>query len=1493
MNIFSTQKAEKVRKAFFSGFLILSLVLSQAALPLSIAYATDGEDQQTLTTTDQSTDIQQQDDQQTTKKTDDENHKVNICHATESQNNPWNAISIDESALQTHLGHGDFAYAGPTDDGKPKHGDEWCGDHAPKPTPTATIEATKIVCDTEADLPNWGARDTVTSITANTANTFLMAHSGCKEVPWTFEWAASSATNPGDNVQTGGAGWTAFTSTATVPVGSTLWVREQTQSGYVPFSGATSDKVVLTSPEAQNSAEMYCDTDVYNYDNFDRTDTVNANETHHCIAFNAKIPQQQLSCNPEVNLIQNGDFEAPALSTNSWDVIPASNPLLKWLVDWVNTPVNASARLGLEIQNHVAGSPFAGAQHAELDGDAPVTISQNIATIPGKQYSLTFQYSPRPGVANNALQPKVAGAALGAVVNADGSANADTVWQPITRTFVATSALTKVEIADVGAEDSLGGYIDNVSLTCTGDPAPQCKEAATSSLVSDGTTMVDGHGAVPVTTPVHSAWTASIPGATWIWSEADVLDATVDTTKTFTKTFTVVGTPLDSTLTLAADNNYDVYVNGVADLAPGCSDSTGATFASVQTCAIPAEMLLIGTNTTSIVVKNWAVSGSDAKSNPAGLLYKLTLNNNECVTPEPKSGAVHIFKFVNGVQATVENTQGVSFPMFTATYNAPFTLSPTGWGPSDIAYEASTGTLNAGATYTANENLSGSLVGASCEVGNPSYELVGYSTGNSLEAAKNAVKSTTAPVVSINGDKYIIVWNQKCGEVEGAHTLKVHLYKYLKDGNTESQIPNTSEVAPFPMTATWKTANLNGGVSSSSPYVLGNYHGQSDLKYAADTAPMQAPADYTSSEVTSTDSDFLPIGAQCVPGKYRLVGYRSSAVSLDNAKVMPLMSVAPEFINLNDDRWVIVVNEKCADLPPPPTMGTIEITKYTCPANFVPNRTNNGVGSEVPEGCTLTSGTAFGYVHGEQTDANGPYPELDAALTAGGSTGTNGKLVIGPVLSAGRYLIKETDATNLAGLYCEGDGDTNPNNNDNQELTFVPANGVAHCVAYNKAPVTPPTCPATYTDDSDNSGAIRFENSQGYSTGSVNGVNGWSATGAYDYGVVANTFGYPSFNDQAFRISDGITSGSFGDWAFATPNTNGAGEADSTAGTFSKGTLQNHFEAQFDIASTTPCTQQEGLHFSVSPDRGDGSRMSYLRFEDQADGLHVFFDDVSGTDNASISFDETDIATLSRSIPHKIKFVMDFVNGPSNDVVKVYIDGSLAHTGTSWENYYRYDNEASAEQSPRIVKTLIFQARGTAHPANMGKGFLVDNLTLGSSIPAPLCSDGIDNDGDQKTDFPADPGCSSATDNDESDGGGSGPILPPGGGGGSRMILGGSSNGGQVLGASTQCGLYLDDFLKMGKKNNKDEVKKLQTFLNDYLKLKPKLAVNGIFGIQTYKAVLKFQEQESDYVIKPWVGVTLKDSKKGTGWVYKTTVTRINNIMCPELNLQNPPLTID
>jgi hypothetical protein len=232
-----------------------------------------------------------------------------------------------------------------------------------------------------------------------------------------------------------------------------------------------------------------------------------------------------------------------------------------------------------------------------------------------------------------------------------------------------------------------------------------------------------------------------------------------------------------------------------------------------------------------------------------------------------------------------------------------------------------------------------------------------------------------------------------------------------------------------------------------------------------------------------------------------------------------------------------------------------------------------------------------------------------------------------------------------------------------------------------------------------------------YHVGNINGQQGWMKTGPYDV-EVADVSAYPaaagySFGTQALRLSDAVTSGSFGDQTFSPGLASPAGE----------GTAESHFDASFSIG-TALATEQAGLHTSVSPDDGNGGRMSYLRFEDQANGVHVYFDDVTdaGPFPTVANFNETDIATLSRATAHSIRFAIDFKDGPANDVVRIYVDGALKITGTTWEDYYRYDPEQAGNSNviPTTSK-LLFRESGTANPANLGKGFLVDNVSLSSS----------------------------------------------------------------------------------------------------------------------------------------------------------------------------------
>lgn len=75
-------------------------------------------------------------------------------------------------------------------------------------------------------------------------------------------------------------------------------------------------------------------------------------------------------------------------------------------------------------------------------------------------------------------------------------------------------------------------------------------------------------------------------------------------------------------------------------------------------------------------------------------------------------------------------------------------------------------------------------------------------------------------------------------------------------------------------------------------------------------------------------------------------------------------------------------------------------------------------------------------------------------------------------------------------------------------------------------------------------------------------------------------------------------------------------------------------------------------------------------------------------------------------------------------MAKIYVDGALKTTGTTWEDYYRNDKEAAGNDNQILpIDWLLFRAGGIAVPATAGKGFLIDNLTLASgSSTAPAAT---------------------------------------------------------------------------------------------------------------------------------------------------------------------------
>jgi len=236
---------------------------------------------------------------------------------------------------------------------------------------------------------------------------------------------------------------------------------------------------------------------------------------------------------------------------------------------------------------------------------------------------------------------------------------------------------------------------------------------------------------------------------------------------------------------------------------------------------------------------------------------------------------------------------------------------------------------------------------------------------------------------------------------------------------------------------------------------------------------------------------------------------------------------------------------------------------------------------------------------------------------------------------------------------------------------------------------------------------------ESFALGSPNGQAGWTRTGNYDHMIVDS----PTLaGTRSLRISNAVTSGSFGDHTFSAALSEPAGETGAEGGLNSGPAVHHYFRGSWDFKSATPDAEQPGLAFQISPDRGDGARMSYVGMRDASAGLEVlFYDYQAGTAGAcNGTFQLTTVASgLNRSETHSIEIEMTFVDGRGNDVVTVTVNGTETHTGTSWEDYFR-----DCESNPsRTVDSLAFLTRGTRVEATSGKGFLIDNVQLFSGAP--------------------------------------------------------------------------------------------------------------------------------------------------------------------------------
>lgn len=152
------------------------------------------------------------------------------------------------------------------------------------------------------------------------------------------------------------------------------------------------------------------------------------------------------------NLVADGSFEDYAQARNTWSIYTSGD-------DW------STGAKGVEVRNAVAGTAADGLNFVELDTTQNSSIFQDIDTVAGEQYLLSFSYSNRTGVslASNGLSWSF-GSFSGAAPELAYNSSGNNQWSTFTVEVTATSSLTRLSFSATGISDSYGSSLDHVQL---------------------------------------------------------------------------------------------------------------------------------------------------------------------------------------------------------------------------------------------------------------------------------------------------------------------------------------------------------------------------------------------------------------------------------------------------------------------------------------------------------------------------------------------------------------------------------------------------------------------------------------------------------------------------------------------------------------------------------------------------------------------------------------------------------------------------------------------------------------------------------------------------------------------------------------------------------------------------------------------------------------------------------------------------------------------
>lgn len=186
-----------------------------------------------------------------------------------------------------------------------------------------------------------------------------------------------------------------------------------------------------------------------------------------------------------VNLLTNGSFDATKVAPGTFIY---TDDLPGWVIEGDKV---------VEIRNNHVGNAYDGSNYVELDSTENMSIWQDIATVVGQTYQISFAYSPRQGISatDNPVavswgeatpddgEPWVGTPLPGSPFTGVGGSSGNN-WMVYTFNVVATSELSRLMFSAVGDSTSFGGGIDAVSVSAV--PLPGAALLFGSALLGAG-----------------------------------------------------------------------------------------------------------------------------------------------------------------------------------------------------------------------------------------------------------------------------------------------------------------------------------------------------------------------------------------------------------------------------------------------------------------------------------------------------------------------------------------------------------------------------------------------------------------------------------------------------------------------------------------------------------------------------------------------------------------------------------------------------------------------------------------------------------------------------------------------------------------------------------------------------------------------------------------------------------------------------------------------